>query len=110
MDRQSKIIENHPIHYTLPQTQPACSFSFFFLSNLEINAKRGSEICQLYFFKNIFDKGSSIKNIAKFPSSFLIYLLQTEEVRIKYKYSYSFIFVPFFLPGLWYTRLVFLTK
>ena len=75
MNRQSKIIENHPIHYTLPQTQTA-----FFLSNLRINAKRGSEIYQLYFFKNIFDKGSSIKNIAKFLQACLIYLLQTEEV------------------------------
>ena len=110
MKRQSKIIENHPIHYTLSQTQTACSFSFF-LSNLGINAKRGSDIYQLYFFKNIFDKGSSIKNIAKFLQACLIYLLQTEEVRIKYKYSCSCIFVSFFSKFVVYTtgfRLLFL--
>ena len=65
------------------------------------------------FFKNVFDKDSSIKEHFKISLvlTCVIYLLRTEEVRssevrIKYKYSCSCIFVSFFV-GLCYVRLVF---
>lgn len=84
-------------------------FLFFFLSNLGINAKRGSDIYQLYFFKNIFDKGFSIKNIAKFLQA-CIKITIADRRSSKFEsninipvHVFSF---PFF-PRLWYIRLVF---
>ena len=109
MNRQSKIIEIIRFIIPCPKRERPVLSLFLFLSNLGINAKRGSEIYQLCFFKNIFDKGCSIKNIAKFPSS-LFNLSIADRRSSKFEsninipvHVFSF---PFF-PSLWYIRLVF---
>ena len=63
------------------------------------------------FSKTFLTKVLQLRTLQNFLQACLIYLLQTEEVRIKYRYSCSCIFVSFFSKFVVYTtgfRLLFL--